>query len=107
MALLKHLFLEFVYHQEKTQLAFAERGCQVISVIPFELPQAMPSAQPPSPPVAQESPPTTDAATEQQRVGCTYSTICTELAPATSHSIALPRHLDNTTILKPFARRTR
>ncbi|KAG4030848.1 hypothetical protein PC123_g28983 [Phytophthora cactorum] len=96
MALLKHLFLEFVCKREASLLAFAERGCQVISVIPFELPQTMPSAQPPSPPVAQESPPTTDGATEQQQVGCTYSTICTELAPAISHSIALP---DTRTIL--------
>ncbi|KAG4028554.1 hypothetical protein PC123_g29097, partial [Phytophthora cactorum] len=35
MALLKHLFLEFVCKREASLLAFAERGCQVISVIPF------------------------------------------------------------------------
>ncbi|TDH66921.1 hypothetical protein CCR75_001901 [Bremia lactucae] len=39
MALFKQIFLEFVNHQEDALLAFVERGNQVISVIPFELPQ--------------------------------------------------------------------
>ncbi|KAG3077678.1 hypothetical protein PI124_g19992 [Phytophthora idaei] len=69
MELLKHLFLEFVYQREKTLLEFVERGCHVISVIPFELPRMILAARPPSPPVAQESPRAVDAATEQQHVG--------------------------------------
>ncbi|KAG3100381.1 hypothetical protein PI124_g15003 [Phytophthora idaei] len=67
MALLKHLFLEFVCKREASLLAFAERGCQVISVIPFELPQMMPPARPPPPPMMQESPRAVDAMTEQRR----------------------------------------
>ncbi|KAG2977935.1 hypothetical protein PC121_g8833 [Phytophthora cactorum] len=67
MALLKHLFLEFVCKREASLLAFAERGCQVISVIPFELPQMMPPARPPPPPTMQESPRAVDATTEQRR----------------------------------------
>ncbi|KAG6963674.1 hypothetical protein JG688_00008055 [Phytophthora aleatoria] len=67
MALLKHLFLEFVCKREASLLAFAERGCQVISVIPFELPQMMPPARPPPPPMMQESPRAVDATTEQRR----------------------------------------
>ncbi|KAI9982722.1 hypothetical protein PInf_008712 [Phytophthora infestans] len=64
MMLLKHLFKEFVYHQDATLLEFVKRGCQVISVIPFELPQAILSVQPP--PRVKNPSPTSDAATEQQ-----------------------------------------
>ncbi|RMX66770.1 hypothetical protein DD238_002179 [Peronospora effusa] len=45
MALLKHLFLEFIGQRETSLLAFVERGCQVISVIPFELPRIAPPAR--------------------------------------------------------------
>ncbi|RQM16482.1 hypothetical protein DD237_002489 [Peronospora effusa] len=45
MALLKHLFLEFIGQRETSLLAFVERGCQMISVIPFELPRIAPPAR--------------------------------------------------------------
>ncbi|CEG45405.1 uncharacterized protein PHALS_01704 [Plasmopara halstedii] len=39
IALLKQIFLDFVNHREKKLLEFVENGSQVMSVIPYELPQ--------------------------------------------------------------------
>ncbi|GMF37280.1 unnamed protein product [Phytophthora lilii] len=47
MALLRHMFLEFLAGQETALLEFAAKGSQVISVIPFELPQLRLSMPPP------------------------------------------------------------
>ncbi|ETP01887.1 hypothetical protein F441_20942, partial [Phytophthora nicotianae CJ01A1] len=66
MMLLKHLLVEFMLHCEKTLLEFVERGCQVISVIPFELPQMVPLEQPSPSPALQDSPRSVDATTAQQ-----------------------------------------
>ncbi|KAE9281965.1 hypothetical protein PR003_g27530 [Phytophthora rubi] len=68
MALLKHMFLEFVGHRETSLLQFVERGNQVISVIPFELPRLVVSV-PCGPPAAQrESPRAVETAADQQPV---------------------------------------
>lgn len=62
MALLKHMFLEFVGHKEASLLRFVERGNEVISVIPFELPRVILPAPAPAAPAPAE------AAPEQQLV---------------------------------------
>ncbi|KAL4140130.1 hypothetical protein PRNP1_015201 [Phytophthora ramorum] len=53
MALLKHMFLQFVCQRETALMDFVQRGCQVISVIPFELPQLVPPVCQAPPPVQQ------------------------------------------------------
>ncbi|KAF4316081.1 hypothetical protein BBO99_00008914 [Phytophthora kernoviae] len=43
MALMKHMFLEFLYHRETALLDFVAKGAQVMSVIPFALPSPQPA----------------------------------------------------------------
>ncbi|EGZ14539.1 hypothetical protein PHYSODRAFT_508721 [Phytophthora sojae] len=57
MALLKHMFLEFVGHKEASLLRFVERGNEVISVIPFELPRVILPAPAPAAPAPAEAAP--------------------------------------------------
>ncbi|KAL4115132.1 hypothetical protein PRIC2_014026 [Phytophthora ramorum] len=63
MALLKHMFLQFVYQRDTALMDFVQRGCQVISVIPFELPQLVSPVYQAPPPEQQVA---TDVAVEQK-----------------------------------------
>jgi hypothetical protein len=67
MALFKHMFLEFVNKRETALLEFVARGCQVISVIPFELPQRAPPMRPPQPPQQPQQQEAADSATRKQQ----------------------------------------
>ncbi|OWZ24690.1 putative membrane protein, partial [Phytophthora megakarya] len=69
MVLLKHLFIEFLYRQDTLLREFVERGCQVISVIPFELPQVAAQIRlPPHLMEKRESPRAVEAVTGHEQV---------------------------------------